>query len=412
MKLKKTLLIILLIIMVQLVFIVQSFSYSIILNTDNEEIRDIPEEETQNIYSESAILMDQKTGKILYEKNIYDRKYPASTTKILTAIIAIENCDLSEVATASFQAVETVKAGYTNANIKAGESFTIQELLDVMMIVSANEAATIIAEHISGSVSEFAKLMNQKAKEIGCLDSNFVNANGVHDENHYSTAYDMALIARYCMQNEKYRELINKRECSLPISETYINAIKTEIEQENEKNKNKKKYKPKSIEDVSLERNFRNTNSLLREDSIFYYPYCIGGKTGFTTPAKNCLISSSNKDGFETIAVVLHAENTENGLSARYTDTIKLFEYGYNNYNMQDLLEEYDLIEYSNNKSSVLSSVMNNENKEIDERNMEVNKAIIMVISGGILLLIVIGYFLIMGIKKYKNRKLYSFKIS
>ena len=119
------------------------------------------------IYSESAILIEEKTGKVLYEKGMHDRKYPASTTKVLTAILAIENCNLSDTATASYEAVNSIKSGYTKANIQPGETFTIEELLDVLILQSANEAANVIAEHISGSVSEFANLMNQKAKEIG-----------------------------------------------------------------------------------------------------------------------------------------------------------------------------------------------------------------------------------------------------
>lgn len=267
-----------------------------------------------NIYSEAAILIEAKTGKILYDKDMYSRKYPASTTKILTAIIAIENCDLEEIATASHTAIFSVKSGYSIANIQEGESFTIRQLLDVLMLQSANEAANIIAEHISGSVEEFAKLMNQKAKEIGCLDSNFVNANGAHDENHYSTAYDLAMIAKYCMQNQIFRELAQKQECSLQTTEKF-----------------------------EEERIFRNTNSLMQQNSRYYYPYCNGIKTGFTTPAKNCLIASSNKGGFELITVILHAESTEDGLSARYLDTINLFEYGYNNFKLNDILEEYNL---------------------------------------------------------------------
>lgn len=268
-------------------------------------------EDLLNIYSEAAILIEAKTGKILYDKDIYSRKYPASTTKILTAIIAIENCDLDETAKASYEAIFSVKSGYTIADIQQGETFTIRELLGVLMLQSANEAANIIAEHISGSVEEFSKLMNQKAKEIGCLDSNFVNANGAHDDNHYSTAYDLAMIAKYCMQNETFRNLVQIQECSLPTTEIY-----------------------------EEERVFRNTNSLMQTNSRYYYPYCNGIKTGYTTPAKNCLISSSNKNGFELISVILHAESTEDGLSARYVDTINLFEYGYNNFNKDKIWKE------------------------------------------------------------------------
>ena len=313
-----------------------------------------------NIYSEAAILIEAKTGKILYDKDIYSRMYPASTTKILTAIIAIENCDLEEKAKASYRAVFSVKSGYSIANIQEGESFTIRELLEVLMIQSANEAANVIAEHISGSVDEFAKLMNKKAQEIGCLNSNFINANGVHNENHYSTAYDLAMIAKYCMQNATFREIAQKQECSLP---------QTEIYQE--------------------DRIFRNTNSLMQQNSRYYYPYCTGIKTGFTTPAKNCLIASSNKNDFELITVVLHAETTEDGSSARYLDTINLFEYGYNNFNLKNILEEKNNIvgsivnEETNNEEQVESSSIKDEIQDNFLTKLE-NEEIIETVTSGV----------------------------
>lgn len=288
-----------------------------------ENIENQTSEDQMQIYSEAAILIEQKTGKILYEKNIHDRKYPASTTKILTAILAIENCNLDEMATASQGAIEALKDGYTKANIQVGESFTIDQLIAVMMIQSANEAANVIAEHISGSVEEFSNLMNKKAKEIGCLDTHFVNPNGMHSEDHYSTAYDMALIARYCMKNEKFREYVVLKEASLPRTEY---------------------WQDEQVEEHG-ERTFYNTNNMMQKDNKFYYPTCIGIKAGFTTPAKNCLVSASNKNGFEVISVILHAELTEDGQSARYVDTINLFNYGYKNYKLSDILEEYDMVE-------------------------------------------------------------------
>ena len=314
----------------------------VILNDFSEIEKNVDpvEEQVQNmlnIYSEAAILIEAQTGKILYDKDMYSRKYPASTTKILTAIIAIENCDLEERAVASHNAIFSVKSGYSIANIQEGESFTIRELLDVLMLQSANEAANILAEHIAGSVSEFAKLMNQKAKDIGCLDSNFVNANGAHNENHYSTAYDLAMIAKYCMQNQTFRELAQKQECSLPQTDRF-----------------------------QEDRIFRNTNSLMQANSRYYYPYCNGMKTGFTTPAKNCLIASSNKGGFELISVILHAESTEDGLSARYIDTVNLFEYGYNNFKLKDILEEYNL-PIGNVKNENIDDSGNEENISLEE---------------------------------------------
>lgn len=387
------------VIIIFMLFII--FFYNICIATENSEqyltvvLNDFSENgqinEEQNsgmqIYSESAILMEQKTGKILYEKDSYARKYPASTTKILTGIIALEKCNLDEKAMASDKAVNIIKSGYSTANIQVGEVFTIGELLDVMLIHSANEAANIIAEHISGSIEAFSNVMNTKAKEIGCLDSNFVNPNGMHDDNHYSTAYDLAVITRYCMKNEKFREIITKMECSLP---------QTELWQE--------------------PRIYKNTNSLLIPDNRYYYPYCVGGKTGFTTPAKNCLTSSSNKDGFETISVVLHAEATEDGLSARYTDTIKLFEYGYNNYNLNDILEEYDMIEYNEipkEKDDTVAGIFSTENNK-QEESVNDNKQVEMLsysnwikIIVGIIIILLLGcYWLIKWNAEIKRKKL------
>lgn len=340
-----------------IIFLVQIVCYAeeekteIVLNDENiEQIYEtIDENQEMNIYSEAAVLMEAKTGKVLYDKNMHERKYPASTTKILTAIIAIEKCDLSETQVASEEAIAALKDGYTKADIKVGESFTIEELLNVLILQSANEAANIIAEHISGSTLEFAKLMNEKAKEIGCMESNFVNPNGMHDENHYSSAYDLALIGRYAMQNETFRKLVVTKECSLPHTEFW------------------------GDEDVEEhgERNFKNTNQLLIEDSKYYYPFANGIKAGFTTPAKNCLVSSSNKDGFELIAVVLHAESTEDNLSARYVDTINLFEYGYNNYNLDEIYKEYNVDSTNVETYTVESSTVPADPELLSENNTE-----------------------------------------
>lgn len=234
------------------------------------------------IYSEGAVLIEASTGNVLYEKNSNEKLYPASTTKILTAIIALEKCSLDESATASKTAIYTIPSGYAIADIQVGEKYTIEDLIKVMLVHSANEAANVIAEHIAGSTEEFAKLMNEKAKEIGCENSNFVNSNGIQNENHYSTAYDMALIAKYCMKNEKFREIISLEKCELPSTEIH-----------------------------SEPRVFKNSNSLMDKSDKYYYEYCIGGKTGYTKEAKNCLVAISKKDNMELISVVLKGENTE-----------------------------------------------------------------------------------------------------
>ncbi len=367
-------------------------------NISQESEENSSSENEMKIYSEAAILIEEKTGKILYEKNIHDRKYPASTTKILTAILAIENCDLNETQVASQSAISALKPGYTKANIQVGEEFTIDELISVMMIQSANEAANIIAEHISGSVEEFSKLMNQKAKEIGCLDTNFVNPNGMHSENHYSTAYDMALIARYCMKNEKFREYASLREASLP---------RTEYWQDEQVEKNG-------------ERIFYNTNNMMQKDNKFYYPTCIGIKSGFTTPAKNCLVSASNRNGFELISVILHAESTEDGQSARYIDTINLFNYGYENYKLSDILKEYNMSDTSEENNEIVGKITNSiedttnfiEEKLEPEITTKFDINVLKIIIG--IVCVIIGIIIFWKGKKGKHEeinKLYKFNL-
>ena len=268
------------------------------------------------IYSGAAILIDSNNGDILYEKNANNLMYPASTTKILTAIVAIENCSLDEKIVASESAISAIKSGYTNANIQIGEELTMEQLLYALLLNSANEAANVIAERVGGSIENFANMMNAKAIELGCRSTHFVNANGIHSDEHYTTASDLATIARYCMQNETFRKMVSTLEYQLPATEQY----------------------------PSTDRILKNSNSLLKSENNFYYPYAIGIKTGFTTQAKNCLVSASNKDGLELISVVLHAEATEDGRSARYLDTINLLEYGNTNYKSCTILDKNQIV--------------------------------------------------------------------
>lgn len=277
-------------ILVLSLFFINNYSYSY-----NEDKLDL--------YSESAILMEASTGKILYSKNAEVTKYPASTTKILTAILVIEKCNLEDEITASYSAIKSIPSGYSNASIKVGEILTADQLLQVFLVHSANEAGFILAEYVSGSIDEFAKLMNEKAKEIGCKNTNFTNPSGVHDTNHYSTAYDMCLIARYCMQNPIFKNYVSMPSCTIPPT------------------------------NKSEERHFSNTNELLNSSSTYYNPNVTGIKTGFTTPAKNCLISGYSENGIELISVVLGApQSTADNLSPKFIDTTNLFNFGMQNY--------------------------------------------------------------------------------
>jgi len=291
-------------------------SFCLIYNV-NASVENVP-----NIESPAAILMDLNTGKILYEKNINKKMYPASLTKVMTAILALENCNLNEVATVSYDAVMSIASGYVTANLQIGEEVTVEQLLYVLMVGSANDSAVVLAEHISGSVEDFAVLMNEKAKEIGCTSTNFLNPYGAHDESHYSTAYDLALIAKYAMQNETFRTLVSTTFYKLPITNKY--------EKE--------------------DRLFATTNALLMESNTdnYYYKYATGIKTGFTTPAKNCLIASANKANLELLTVVLGAGQNDEGLSNRYLDTINLFDYGYDNYSFREVIKSGGVVQTVN----------------------------------------------------------------
>jgi len=273
--------------------------------------------ENLNIYSPAALLMDARTGKILYEKNIDEVRYPASTTKMMTAILALEHCSLDEVATVSYDAIFTVPSGYANANLQLGEQLTIEQLLKVLLIPSANDAANVIAEHIAGSISSFANMMNSKAVEIGCTNTHFVNPSGIHNDEHTSTARDLALIAKYAMQNSTFRNLVKQTYYNLPATNKY----------------------------ETTDRVFKTTNDLLRVNNYdradnYYYKNAIGIKTGYTSAAKNCIVAGAERDGLEFIAVILGAQQTEAGLSERYLDCKTLFDYGFDTYAERKLYDK------------------------------------------------------------------------
>lgn len=267
------------------------------------------------IYSDAAILIDSNTGTVLYSKNDDEKLYPASTTKILTAIIAIEKCNLDDVVTVTKSAISAIPAGYSSAYLSEGENINVKDLLTVFLVHSANDAGYILAEHISGSIDEFANLMNEKALDIGCKNTHFVNPSGIHNKEHYTTAYDLSLIARYCMKNSTFRNIVSLKSCT--INSTNKFGV----------------------------RKYTNTNDLLSPSSKYYLEDCIGIKTGYTAQAKNCLISACYKDNLELISVILGANQTEKGESSRYIDTINLFNYGYSNFSIKTFAEKYDVIE-------------------------------------------------------------------
>ena len=278
------------------VFIVQIFLGSMSFALENNI----------EISAPSAILIESKTGRILYEKNSNEKRYPASTTKIMTALLTLENVeDLQSKATVSYNAVFSVPSGYSVDTLKVGEELSVEELLYALLVKSSNEAANVLAEYVAGSVDSFATMMNTRAAELGCKNTNFVNPNGIHNENHYSTAYDLSLIAKEAMKNETFRKIVSTVSHTLPSTNKY----------------------------EQTDRNLITTNDLINKKNKNYYEYAIGIKTGYTAYAKNCLVAGANKDGVELISVVLGTDKKEvNGLSKRDTDTKTLFEYVYNNF--------------------------------------------------------------------------------
>ena len=271
-------------------------------------------------YSSACLLMEEITGKILYSKNANSIMYPASTTKIMTAILTLENCNLSDTAVVSHNAVFSIPSGYSTASLVEGEVLTIEQLLNVLLIPSANDAAVVLAEHIAGSVEAFSDMMNSKAVELSCLNTHFVNPNGIHNENHYSTAYDLALIGKYAMQFPTFKEISSKTRYTLPITNAY------------------------SKED----RIFNTTNDLIKPNyssspTNYYYKYATGGKTGYTDPAGQCIVATATKDNVSLIAVTLHGDFTEDNLSQRALDCKALFEYGFNNFSMVSIAKKGDV---------------------------------------------------------------------
>lgn len=256
--------------------------------------------------SNTVIAVDSDSNIILYSKNIDKKIYPASTTKILTAIIAIENLDLGKSVVASKTAV-SIPWDSSSIYLKEGEIMTVEELLYGLLLDSGNDAANVLAEAVSGNITSFVDVMNKKAKEIGCTNTHFANAHGYSNKNHYTTARDMAKIFSYCIKNE-----------------TFVKIISTKRFIINETNKTKEK------------RYLFNTNRLIqtKEDSIYsrYYKYCVGGKTGYTDDAGRCLITFGKKDD-KTVVIGVFGANPGTLIDERYTDAINLFEYSFNNFN-------------------------------------------------------------------------------
>lgn len=258
--------------------------------------------------AEGAILMEAKTGAILYAKNIDERLYPASTTKIMTGLLAYENAKLDEDVEFSYEAVHDVARGDSNIGMDAGEIIPMNKALEGMMILSANEVANGIAEHVGGGSREaFVQMMNDKAQEIGCTNTHFTNPNGLHDENHYTTCRDLATIAKYYFSYEYLASLSREPSCEFEATPTQKDSFKL------------------------------NTKNMLVKGKKYEYEYLVGSKTGFTSEARQTLVSAAKKDGMELICVIMKEESPY-----QFEDTVALFNYGFENFKRVNIAEHQD----------------------------------------------------------------------
>ena len=255
------------------------------------------------IGAESAILMEMNTHTILYAKNIDTRMFPASTTKIMTCLLAAQNCDLNDKVTFSHAAVYEVPSDGSNMGMDEGEAITLEQAMYGVLVGSANEAASAVGEHVAACLGKeptaeaFSNIMNEKAKELGCKNTHFVNANGLHDENHYTSAYDLALIGCEFFNNEMLCKMSSTPNYNIPPTATQPDDI------------------------------WINSKNKLLKNRELAYPYLLGSKTGFVSQSRQTLVSGAEKDGMKLVCVVFKEETPY-----QFEDTVKLFNYGFENF--------------------------------------------------------------------------------
>ena len=260
------------------------------------------------LYAEAAILIDADSGDVLFAKNERTRMHPASTTKIMTLLLGIESGYDLNGQIAIPQAAADIASDSTLVPVFPGETMTFGDLLTGFMLNSGNDGANAVAVIVAGSIDNFVARMNQRAAEIGCLDTHFANAHGYTDQNHYTTAYDMALITRTAMQNEAFRDIVAQGRATIRVNERGDLTVGA------------KRF-------------------MLLEDSQYYYKDCIGVKSGTTSAAGNCYVGAAERDGATLISVVFKCATDE----ARWVDTKRLFDYGWTCYDTYTLDQMYDV---------------------------------------------------------------------
>lgn len=269
-------------------------------------------EDELDLYCTNAILIDANYNEVLYEKNAYDKAYPASMTKVMTALLTLEALEAGTITESTMVTVSDYASrkdfpDESTANLKSGEQMNVKDLLYCLMLPSANDAAKALAEHLGGSVDGFAQMMNDRARALGCKNTNFVNPHGLHNDNHYTTAYDMALMFMAAMEHDLFLKII---------STASYTAAPTNI---------------------SKERFFFNTNGLI--SNLYYsahvYDKCIGGKTGSTDQAGRCLVAAAEDGDKRMVSVIMGSGPMEvngNTRQGQFDESKRLLEYGFNNF--------------------------------------------------------------------------------
>lgn len=261
------------------------------------------------VYAEAAVVMDMDSGAVLYSKNADEKMYPASITKLLTALVAAENSDFTDSVEFSEDSIAFLRYGDAHIGMTPGEIISMDDAMHGLLLASANEVAYAIAENVGKKIGngydDFIRKMNERSEELGCVGSHWTNANGLHDSDHYTTAYDMALIASEVSKHSELLDIMQTLNYTMP--ETNL---------------------------VDETRTFQQHHKMLWQGNRNYYEYCIGGKTGYTDDAGTTLVTMADNGRMRLAAVVLHDYGTD-----AYTDTREMFDYVYGNFSKMNLAE-------------------------------------------------------------------------
>ena len=274
-----------------------------------------------DVNAKAAILADPNTSEILYEKNAHEKMYPASITKVMTCLLTLEAVDrgelgLEDIVTAGSGIHTGIGSGASTADIKEGEEIRVIDLLYAALLPSANEACNVMAEAVAGDVASFVELMNQRASQLGMNDTHFANTHGYHDDDHYTTAYDIFLICQEAMKHETFRTIVSTKNYELPATNVHT--------------------EPRTV---------YNTNGLISNWNVagYLYSYATGIKTGSTPEAGYCLAAGATREDRSLISVVMGCEREPGSTGSKgrtdFSETIRLFDWGFKNFSTQTILD-------------------------------------------------------------------------